>query len=109
METYLQYILAQINDWLKFAEAKNGALVAAAIAIIIGLLQANVSPGSCPANLDFLPLCKWYYVTTLPLWIAAGGVVALSSFLPQTAIPYVFSKPIQKSDNLLFFGEIANY
>jgi|SRR6185503_3013810 len=37
----LKYIFTNINDWLKFAEAKCAALLALNLAAIIGLLQAQ--------------------------------------------------------------------
>ena len=39
MEDRLRYILSVVNEWLKFAEAKNGALLAVDVAIVFGILQ----------------------------------------------------------------------
>ena len=36
MERRLQYLLDQVNAWLRFAEAKNGALLATDAALIFG-------------------------------------------------------------------------
>jgi len=41
MEEDLKYIFSNINDWLKFAEAKCAGLLALNLAAIIGLLQAQ--------------------------------------------------------------------
>jgi len=41
MDEDLKYIFSNINDWLKFAEAKCAGLLALNLAAIIGLLQAQ--------------------------------------------------------------------
>jgi len=41
MDENLKYIFANINDWLKFAEAKCAGLLALNLAAVIGLLQAQ--------------------------------------------------------------------
>lgn len=39
----LESTLKQVIDWLKFAEAKNGALVALGCATIFGVLRLSLS------------------------------------------------------------------
>ncbi|GAB3515855.1 hypothetical protein [Emticicia fontis] len=39
VKTELKYIFSNINDWLKFAEAKHGALITFNTAAIFGVLQ----------------------------------------------------------------------
>ncbi|XHR97415.1 hypothetical protein ACFJIV_12610 [Mucilaginibacter sp. UC70_90] len=41
MDENLKYIFANINDWLKFAEAKCAGILALNIAALIGVLQAQ--------------------------------------------------------------------
>ena len=41
MNEDLKFAFANVNDWLKFAEAKNGGLLALNVASIIGILQCN--------------------------------------------------------------------
>ncbi|MFE8598329.1 Pycsar system effector family protein [Archangium violaceum] len=110
MEQRLQYILSQVNDWLKFAEAKNAALVAASIATIIGLLQANIKPDPPPNSFQIIHSFKFFYLNSLPWLLGCSGLISLISFLPKTTIPFITSKAGKKdTDNLLFFGDIAKY
>ncbi len=39
MEERLKYVLSLINEWLRFAEAKNAALVAADTGIVLGVIS----------------------------------------------------------------------
>ena len=71
MEDRLRYILSTVNEWLKFAEAKNGALLGVDIAIIFGLLQVisdEISKG-------------WIYLAIS--FIGLSALSALLSFIPQ--------------------------
>ena len=45
-EESLQKLFANINDWLKFAEAKNFGLLSLSAAIVFGFTQINFSDGS---------------------------------------------------------------
>ena len=96
MEDRLRYILSTVNDWLKFAEAKNGALLGIDIAIIFGLFQvigSEISRG-------------WIYLA-----ISFTGLSALSalfSFIPQLkAHPKGQQRQRNEGTNLIFYGHIA--
>lgn len=41
MNDDLKFAFANVNDWLKFAEAKNGGLLALNVATLIGILQCD--------------------------------------------------------------------
>jgi hypothetical protein len=43
MNEDFKYAFTNVNDWLKFAEAKNAGLIALNTAAIIGILQSNDS------------------------------------------------------------------
>lgn len=102
-EERLQWVLAQVNDWLKFAEAKNGGVVLLNGAAVFGTLQVATS-------LESLPLWAEWYFTGLCAQLTAGALVALFSFLPRTEIPLL--NPIgvpEPGDNLIFFGHARKY
>ncbi|MBD2138631.1 hypothetical protein H6F32_13770 [Anabaena sp. FACHB-1237] len=108
----LMSIFQNVNEWLKFAEAKNGILLGfsgAAITATITILSTGQNlPNSLKIGLFF---------TTVLLSICA--LVCTLSFLPKTNLERVVwlkSKPpkntnyIQKdTDNFWFFGDLQKY
>lgn len=103
MHERYEWILAQVNDWLKFAEAKNGALVVFNSTVLIASVQmvAERLPDHPAGHL---------YLGSLWVFVGAGLVIALFSFLPSTAIPLLGAGERRaERDNLLFFGDIKKY
>jgi|Deesub1362A_J573_1020465.scaffolds.fasta_scaffold04695_5 hypothetical protein len=103
METRLREILDLVNQWLKFAEAKNAALLAANSTIAFALLKSLQQFGSLPLWLNI-----YVYIAIALLFISAA--LSLLSFIPKTHIPWIAStrRPAIE-DNLLFYGHIAAY
>lgn len=103
MEERLGHILSIVNEWLKFAEAKNAALLAANTAIIFAVLRV----------LDSKTICRQWlsaYLLLGLLLLAAAAFIALVSFIPQVRIPWLALRRQPSSrDNLLFYGDIAYY
>lgn len=95
----LQAIFNNVNDWLKFAETKNAALVAADVAILIGVASL------------FEDASGWLliYLILLTAFVGLSLVIGLLSFLPATKIPWL-RKPatIQEKRNVLYYGDIAD-
>lgn len=95
----LRAIFTNVNDWLKFAETKNAALVAADVAILIGLASL------------FEKAEGWLlvYLIFLAVFVGLSLVIGLISFLPTTKIPWL-RRPavIQKKRNVLYYGHIAD-
>lgn len=99
----LEMALSQINDWLKFAEAKNGALIAVGCAVIFGVLRFH---SSLSAESNFVAI----YMGSFTIFIAAAIVISLVSFVPRMAPPFWIEMPeIDKNDNPLFFGHACKY
>jgi hypothetical protein len=99
----LRVIFANVNDWLKFAEAKNAMLVAIAGAVCFAALSLLKDQPSFP----ILLLCHLYSLTVFGI---AALAVALFSFLPQTKITnQKLNGQTSKNDNLLFYGHIGKY
>lgn len=102
VDTELQAIFSNVNDWLKFAEAKNGAIIAVSIALIVGIVPI----------LDSEQINGWvrFYLITMTVFSGISFLAALMSFLPATQIPPLSSR-LQpgESSNILFFGHIANH
>jgi hypothetical protein len=91
MHDHLKDIFNNINDWLKFAEAKNAALIAFNGAIIMGCLSLIKEP---PPHLPV-----WYLWMVVVL-VALSTFCALLSFYPKTAAP---------GNNLYFYDHIYRY
>ncbi len=95
-------IFENVNNWLKFAEAKNGAIIALNSALIFGLFQVcqDIKIGN-------IILIMYVYSAHISLFISI--IIAILSFVPKLSYQYTsFSKP-KDSDNLLYFGDIAKY
>jgi hypothetical protein len=102
MYDQLKDIFENINNWLRFAEAKNAAIVAFNGAIAMGAhsLLKESSP----------PLPSWY-LWMVVTFVALSTFCALVSFHPQTKIRRWWKKigsPLA-SDNLYFYGHIEKY
>jgi pycsar effector protein len=106
-ESRLLELLKLVNDWLKFAEAKNVGIVGLASGAMSVLLVA----------LGFL---REAGLTLIPsLFIAAGAaclaislLIGVYSFFPATAMPQWMRMrldPPHADDNLYFFGHAAKY
>jgi len=93
----LDRIFANVNNWLTFAEAKNGAL----IALNIGMIAAIIG------SLDFWGETILTYIVII--CIMASTVVSLFSFIPQTGKDRQVLVVHKAEDNLLFYQDIAKY
>lgn len=104
LEERLLALLAMVNDWLKFAEAKNGgilALASAAAAVSVPqLAEADVSTGA-KIVFGFAEAC-----------LVASAASSLASFVPIINLDKWLSSPLpvpSGNDNLYFFGHLARY
>lgn len=99
-EKVLSALLGRVLDMLRFAEAKNAALLAFASAWILGVVNL-LSSGK--------PLSQGYLVASqvaLPLFITAA-VIAIASLLPKLSTSVFTGDRKGRFRNLLFFGDIA--
>lgn len=93
-------LLGRILDMLRFAEAKNAALLAFASAWIVGIVNLLSSGKSIPPGYHYVTLAA------LPLFIVAA-TTAIASLLPKLQTSTFTGDPKGQSQNLLFFGDIA--
>lgn len=100
-ERVLSTTLARVVDFLRFAEAKNAALLTFASAWIIG--SVNFLTDSNRLSADW----RLAFVVALPLF-AIGALSALISFLPKTYLPK-FHKDPDQSKALLYFGDAGSF
>lgn len=100
MEERLRYILTTVNEWLKFAEAKNGALLAVDSAIIFGIFKL--------ASDSAWPHVIFPYLTIS--LVIVSSVSCLVSFIPRIKIPtFTLSQKPDATASLLFYTHIAKY
>ena len=102
-EERLEFIFNNINNWLKFAEAKNGSILAFNGAAIFALLSiTKKSPNIIAPTLIYLLLVTFI----------ACVLLNLITFIP--VLNALFSKKMKQKQilnlnevNLLFYGDIA--
>lgn len=111
MKDDIKDVFSNVNEWLKFAEEKNAALVALNLVLIFGATAALTQ------NDVTIPKYISYYLYSLIVFNGLGLVIALCSFWPQTQIEDVLRKkiedfPFKKSEpgnSVLFYGHIIDY
>jgi hypothetical protein len=102
MADVLKDIFENVNNWLKFAEAKNATLIAGNGLLIFGVLKTI-------HELKIDNYLLWYIYFCLALF-SLSLVIALISFIPKVKIPtFLLNSNIETNDNLLFYGHILKY
>ena len=96
----LRNTLESVNDWLKFAEAKNAVVVAASGFALWASLRLTLSTETgCYTST---------YFAILSAFLLAGFVTALLSFLPILNYRWIAPTPNKMANgNLLYFGHLA--
>lgn len=105
MNKDLQYAFGNVNDWLKFAEAKNAGLLTLNIASVIGILQ--IPDGIFSSHPELRGI--------LVVLFCFSSILCVLSILPQTNKLFRKSKKMAGSDfigvidtlNHLFYGDIS--
>src|SRR4028119_877820 len=104
MNDDLKYIFTNVNDWLKFAEAKNAGLLALNVAATIGLLEVDKKL--------FDPLPSTYGILLIAFCVSSA--ICIYSILPYLRWIKSHVKlgasdfSTKKADlNVLFFGDIS--
>lgn len=103
LEESLEDRLNHVNDWLKFAEKKNAALLVLNVSIIWGISRFLKDKPPLETPMQF---CLWVGL----LAIAFSVFCCIFSFLPILQKPFTNKESdTASSDNSLFFGDIAKY
>lgn len=100
-EKILSSTLSRVLDLLKFAEAKNAALLTFSSAWIIATINLLSTDRTIPDSLATA------LKIALILFILAA-LVAMWSFLPKLKLDLFHRDPLQPK-NLLYFGDIATF
>ncbi len=94
----LKYIFANINEWLKFAEAKHGGLVVLNAGLVVGILSSY-------SNIQ-----NFTNKTTLLVGMICFGIsvfISIISQFPVTQNLFYNKKDIQ-NPNFYFFGHLSH-
>lgn len=93
----LKYIFSNINDWLKFAEAKHGGLIVLNAGLVVGILSSynNIQ------NFIFKPI--------ILIGIICFGISVFLSIISQFPVTQniFYNKKAIQNPNLYFFGHIS--
>ena len=102
MESKLSFIFSNINDWLKFAEAKSATLLACNAGLTFGIVRFIASSEIEGFGYLFLALSVVLCIISIALCIL--------SVIPSLEMPWE-KKPsgTNENDNLIFFSDIAKY
>lgn len=102
LEDKLLKIFGNVNDWLKFAEAKNAALITFNGVILFNSYNLFKSIFNISFWLDF-------YIYSFIICLILSILISLFSFYPQTNISKSTSKAPNDNDNLIFYTHIIKY
>lgn len=118
MEETLKNIFDNVNEWLKFAEAKNGILIALLGTALFTLLEKSnsilfrdnisISNNMLVIKFDINFFVSLYLVLLIIFLLIAVGIL-LMSFLPQTKRLFKIKGVKNENDNSLFYGDIIKY
>jgi hypothetical protein len=105
MNEDLKFSFTNVNDWLKFAEAKNAGLLALNAAAIIGILQCN----------DALLINIPFFRGLLLIIFCLSSLICIYSVLPIVNKHFKAYKKLDANTygskkatlNYLFFGDVA--
>jgi len=100
MENRLKDIFSNVNDWLKFAEAKTGTLLAGNGVIIFGLFRIFKDSDELHNP----------YISIAIILLSLSIFTNLLSLIPSLKVPFLlYIEDTKKDDNLLYFLDIAKY
>lgn len=94
----LKYIFSNINEWLKFAEAKHGGLVVLNAGLVVGILSSY-------SNIQIFT-----NKTTLLIGIICFGISAFISIISQFPVTQnlFYNKKDISNPNFYFFGHLSH-
>ena len=103
MKDDLKDIFKNVNNWLKFAEAKNAMLLGFNGALLFGVFKLFIGDKTLENLLGFVGP---YYHYVFPVIIAISTIIILVSFLPETNMIRLGDNKKPKKINLLFYTHL---
>ena len=98
-KTELKYIFANVNEWLKFAEAKHGGLIVLNAGLVIGILSSYTN------------IQSFIFKPTILIGIICFGLSVFLSILSQFPVTHniFYNKKEIQNPNLYFFGHLSHF
>lgn len=98
-KTELKYIFANVNEWMKFAEAKHGGLIVLNAGLVIGILSSYTN------------IQSFIFKPTILIGIICFGVSVFLSILSQFPVTQniFYNKKTIQNPNLYFFGHLSHF
>lgn len=99
----LKFIFDNVNNWLKFAESKNAALLVANLGISFGVIRILIS-------VKYINKFVFYYLVICISLIIFSAFICFVSFIPKISLPSFSEDSLQpQSANLIFYSDIAKF
>jgi len=98
----LKDTLSKVNEWVKFAEAKNAANVAFCSAAVFALSRIIL-------NYEELNSYIIIYLAFVIICLVLSLSISLLSFVPKLDAPWLDIGKTDGSDNFLYFGHACKY
>ena len=94
----LKYIFSNVNEWLKYAEAKHGGLVVLNAGLVVGILSSYTN------------IQNFTDKTTLSIGIICFVISVFISIISQFPVTKnrFYNKKVIQSPNLYFFGHLSH-
>lgn len=102
MEKKLELIFENVNNWLRFAEAKNALLLGFNGVIFFGIVRLLTS-----SSLNDVDILKVYFIIAL-VCLAFSSLITLLSFVPNLKILRPSFDFKQDVDNYLYFDVLRS-
>ncbi len=97
-KTELKYIFSNVNEWLKFAEAKHGGLIVLNAGLVVGIISSYSNIQNFTNKLSLL------------IGIICLGTSVFISIISQFPVTQnlFFNKKDLTNPNLYFFGDLSH-
>jgi len=97
-KTELKYIFANVNEWLKFAEAKHGGLIVLNAGLVVGILSSYTN------------IQNFIIKPTILIGIICFGISVFLSIISQFPVTHnlFYNKKTLNNPNLYFFGHLSH-
>ena len=95
----LKYIFANVNDWLKFAEAKHGGIIVLNAGLVVGILSSYTN------------IQNFIFKLTILIGIVCFGISVFLSIISQFPVTQniFYNKKTIQTPNLYFFGHLSHF
>ena len=97
MKQEIKEIFQNVNEWLKFAEAKHAGLIVLNSGLIFGILSIYK---------DYKTIIDWHLILVIIIVIGISIILSLISLFPITKNE-TKNKQVNVTPNLYFFGSLS--